>query len=59
MYSYIDYILQFELTNLFAKILNQRQNIHEKEEQGDDEKGKLVSLGQMNSLSVSFLLSPL
>ncbi|KAG5054819.1 hypothetical protein JHK85_007329 [Glycine max] len=41
----------FELTNLFAKILNQRQNIHEKEEQGDDEKGKLVSLGQMNSLS--------
>ncbi|KAL5134437.1 hypothetical protein HKD37_03G007599 [Glycine soja] len=42
----------FELTNLFAKILNQRQNIHEKEEQGDDEKGKLVSLGQMNSLSV-------
>ncbi|RDY08429.1 hypothetical protein CR513_07340, partial [Mucuna pruriens] len=41
-----------EFGNLVAKILKPRQNMHEREEDADDEKGKLVSSRQMNSSSV-------
>ncbi|TKY68904.1 hypothetical protein E2542_SST05167 [Spatholobus suberectus] len=42
---------QLELGNPVVIILNQRQNIYEREEHEDDEKSKLISLGQTNSLS--------
>ncbi|RDX60331.1 hypothetical protein CR513_61530, partial [Mucuna pruriens] len=51
----MDFLVMFQKLyseNPVAKILNQRQNIHEREEHAYDEKGKLCSFGPMNSLSV-------